>query len=313
MKLAVLILSFVLICIRCFAIDVAYVCNDSYAHMLATSVESMLDSKSEVDDINIFVLQHDFTEKTISDLTKLVGDRAHIQFIKFNIDQLKDAPDNFDIMTYAKILIFDKLPHLDKVLYIDSDTLIVSSLAEFYDTDLGDNYAGVVQDQQYFGGVADEGYDVVYKNIKGWFNAGVMLLNMKKCLKDDIPSKFFYHMKNVKHFYGDQPIFNYLFGDKIVYVGLKWNAVSIIFLEPRYRHPASIYSDAEFQDALKAPAIVHLSGRGYVSARHPWHVNFFMCLRKTPWRHVEKRLLTEMYLRSIALTDLWEIIKVKYF
>lgn len=140
-----------------------------------------------------------------------------------------------------------------------------------------------------------------------------MLLNIKKCIKDDIFSKFFYQMKNIEHFFGDQPIFNYLFQDKILYVGLKWNVTSVMFLEPWYRHPGSIYSEAEFQDALKAPSIVHLSGREYVNARHPWHIDFFLYLRRTPWRSVERRLLTEMHLRSIALTDLWKILKLKYF
>lgn len=317
MKVALLALFLFLSCVRCFAIDVVYVCNDGYAYMLATSIESMLSNKANGDDINIFVLQHDFTDKTISSLVNVVRGRAHIQFIKFDIHQLDGAPENFHIMTYSKILILDKLTHLSKVLYIDVDTLIVSSLAEFYDTDLGDNYAAVVQDQHYpieaDGEYNTKLYNGIYKNVKGWFNAGVMLLNIKKCLQDDILSKFFYHMKNVKHFYGDQPIFNHIFDRKIIYAKLKWNVTTANLVAPTYKHPAPLYSEAELKEAALRPSIVHLSGHGYLDTLNPWHVDFFSYLRKTPWRHLERRLLMHMHLRSIGLTDMWEILKLKYF
>lgn len=314
MKIYLLFLSLFLSCFRCFAINVAYVCNDEYVHVLAASVESMLSNKSQADEISIFVLHCDFTDKTILRLTTLVKNRANIEFVRFDKGELKDVPDTSEIMhimMYAKNLIFDKLSYLDKVLYMDVDTIILSSLDELYKTDLGDNYAAVVQDQLYFSNA--EAYGGLYDNVKGWFNSGVMLLNMRKCVKEKIFPKFLYQMKNVKHFFGDQPIFNYLFGKKIIYIRPKWNATSVIFVQPNYRHPALIYSEAEFNEAMKSPAIVHLSGRGYVNARHPRHVDFFLYLRKTPWRGLERRLLVEMHLRSIVGTDLWDILKIKYF
>lgn len=63
-------------------------------------------------------------------------------------------------------------PHLDlpdKIIYLDTDTIINNDIKELYDIDIDKYEAGVVR-------------DIIFKNFVGffnYFNAGVMLLNLK--------------------------------------------------------------------------------------------------------------------------------------
>lgn len=50
-------------------------------------------------------------------------------------------------MTYGRLMLFEELPFLDKVLYLDTDMLVVNDgLDDIYSTNLDGKYAAVVED-----------------------------------------------------------------------------------------------------------------------------------------------------------------------
>lgn len=318
-KIKVIIFLLSTFLIDCFAITInlAYVCNDRYVYMLATSLESVLSNKAEDDNINIYVLNPDFTEDTISKLRTMIGKRASVTFITFDVEPFeRDAPKDFHFMAYTKCLVIKELSHLDKVLFLDVDTIVLQSLKELFETPLGDNYAGVVQDDQY-----QEKLDLydnkklhggIYKNVKNIFNSGVMLLNIRKCIADDIVERFLYQMKFVKHLYGDQPIFYYLFDEKVVYVKPKWNAASLYFCKYLPFNKYIIYTENEIEEAKTNPAIIHFSGRTFLNINHPKRWMFFEYLSKTPWGpSLGKLLSAEELLRIVYDMSFFEFLKLK--
>lgn len=302
-----------------FAIDIAYVSDDACAFKLAASIASLLENKSDSDDIKIYVLTPNFRDETIKRLKSIVKTRGEIKFFYFDfaaLDKLNqlDNMRHFPTTAYAKALIPNMLSDLDKVLYIDADTLILGSLKELWETELKDNYVAAVQDEAYWG-YLDKilnriVYNNLYKDIKKMFNSGVMLLNLKKCRENNIRDKFLYQMGNVKHFFGDETIFYYLFYGKILYVEPKWNSGPLIrnFKLRAY----TMYSKTEIEKAKHSPVTLHLYDDSYKDPLDNFHWMFMSYLYKTPWKYKITDVLKERAKRTGSYIKLTELIKEKF-
>lgn len=306
-----------------FAIDVAYVCDEACAFKLAASIESLLGNKSDSDDIKIYVITPNFCDDTIKKLKLIVKTRGVIKFFYFDfaeLDKFNRLPNmrHFSTTAYAKALIPNILSDLDKVLYIDADTLILGSLKELWGTELKDNYVAAVQDEAYWG-YLDKVlnkivYNNLYKGVKNMFNSGLMLLNLKKCREDSIRDKFLYQMRNVKHFFGDETIFYYLFYGKILYVAPKWNSGPLI--RNGKLRAYTMYSKAEIEKARHSPIILHLYDDSYKDPLDHFHWMFMWYLYQTPWKYMINDVLkarvdrTERYLH---ITDMIKHTCIHYY
>ncbi len=104
-----------------------------------------------------------------------------------------NANTHFTPYTLLRLLA-DKVDMPDKYIYLDTDTIINNDLAELYNIDIEDYELGVVRD--------------AYRISKTYFNAGVMLVNHKKCLKTGLFEKARYLIINKKMLYADQDALN---------------------------------------------------------------------------------------------------------
>lgn len=300
------------------AIDIVFVCDNNYAFMLATSIESILSNKNQNDDINIYVIHPDFEPKIVKNIRQVVRNRASVSFIKFDLEALKNYPKTFHIMGYAKALIPSLLLQINKVLYLDVDTIILGSLKPLWKTSLNDNYVAAAQNQFYEKIIESENrtkYRKRYKNVKLFFNSGVMLLNLKKMREDDIEKKFIYEMENHTHYFGDQPIFNYLFGEKVIYLSPIWNAQSNLFIHKNFDPGHLITPPIELKKAIANPVIVHFSGCHYIDKYHFFHGTFLYFMHKTPWRKlsriVHEKGLEPMIDKTVDQLNLFEFLWIK--
>lgn len=131
--------------------------------------------------------------------------------------------------TYYRFLIpkfIDKT--VEKVLYIDSDLLVVGSLREILDLDLKDNYIAAGLDE-YCSEIAKVVLEM--PNEYSYFNAGVMLLNIKKIVQDNIFEKAVEFMLNNldKIKWHDQDALNAVIDNKLIVLNKKWNLNSFYF------------------------------------------------------------------------------------
>lgn len=305
-------------CLKAFCIDIVFVCNKNYSHLLAACIESILTNKNANDEITIHVLHPDFSDKVIGMLEKIVKTRGKINFIKFDINKLAKFPGTFHIMGYAKALVPEYLPNLNKALYLDVDTMVLKSLNFLWNTDISNVYAAVVQNQFYEKSIENNNeskYNGKYSNVAKFFNSGVMLLNLEKIRADQIDKKFFYEMENEPHYYGDQPILNYVFKNKVKYLEPKWNAQSNLFLDKKFENGPLELDVNELREAIKDPCIVHFCSKAYKSKFHFFQGAFLYFMHKTPWHkqavqiHEECESLT--ILHSIDSINLLEFFKIK--
>jgi len=195
---------------------------------------------------------------------------------QINLIDLKDKFSNINLgnyITYAayfRIMLPSLLPNLEKIIYIDTDTLVREDLSELWDFDIGENYIAAVPN--YYGGVTQR-----KKHKRAGFlstdfciNSGVMLMNLKEWRTNDIEQKCLAKIgdkKLCKIEAGDQVILNFVCYPKIAFLPCKWNVTEskIRSYNGYIRRYDIFYSAGELNEAWNNPAIFHWTG-----PKKPW-------------------------------------------
>ncbi|RXH58408.1 Glycosyl transferase, family 8 [Granulicella sibirica] len=173
-------------------------------------------------------------------------------------------------------------PSVEKVLYLDSDTIVLADLGELWQFDLGDAFLGAVP----------EPYDYSQRHPLGfgpddlYINAGVMLLNLAKWRAERIVPKFLdfaYENKSLL-FSLEQDVINSVLRGSIRDIGYEWNWQAVF---PRFSHKDLGLSAERYAELRRHPKIVH-----FLSRYKPWYFRwqphykkvYYSALAQTPWR-----------------------------
>lgn len=122
---------------------------------------------------------------------------------------------------YAKLFIQDLLPDLDKVLYLDTDLIVLNDLTGLYNMAFDDNYIIGCESHDFGKIQASE------LGIPKYLNSGVMLLDLKAMRKnkvsDYVRANFKPLVNKVKTWIYDETIINGLLYDKVKFIPEEWN------------------------------------------------------------------------------------------
>lgn len=215
-----------LACINIFAIDpqqkksqvnipIAMALDDGYTYPTIVSITSIMENASR-DTYYDFYIMHPSNFKTdnknkIMSLTKKYN-KCKIKFINME-KAYSSAYDKGHITTpaYYRLSLPDKLPNIDKILWLDGDTLIFKDLREMYNLDMRGLYCrGLLDDYPHrlskFGIKCDK-----------YICSGVMVMNLKDMRRDRVVQKFnkFIKANNSKLAQHDQTVINYVCRGKI--------------------------------------------------------------------------------------------------
>ena len=181
------------------AIRICMACDDKYAMHCASAVASMIDNHKSEEKLEFFILNSAISKKSQSRLEKLGNTKvSSLKLINVNPLDFKNCPlpenMHFSLETYFRLKLPDFFPDFDKVLYIDCDVTVLGDVKELWELDIAGVYAAVCEDivpvehlREFIGDFAN-------------FNAGVMVINLKKwredrisqkCLLNIIPKRFF--------------------------------------------------------------------------------------------------------------------------
>lgn len=178
--------------------------------------------------------------------------------------------------TYYRLLLPNLLPNdISKVLYLDVDIIVRQDVQKFYELDIENYYAAAVTDEL-------DVYQCKRLQLSKYFNAGVILFNIKKLRKDNCLQQFFEIAKRDDIRFQDQDILNIAFKDNWLNAELSWNAGSVLF------HP-DIFCDtsesvASVRKAVHNPFIVHFTGKykpWQFTCCHPYKKEYLKYLMKT--------------------------------
>jgi lipopolysaccharide biosynthesis glycosyltransferase len=161
------------------------------------------------------------------------------------------------IATYYRLILPELLPNINKIIYLDGDTLILDDLKEMYDINM-DNY--------YYKGFLDTGKDYFLPNNDNYICSGVLLINLENLRNDDIVNKMYLYMikNNQNLYFHDQSIINDVCSEKIGILPAKfgifnekslnslYNITNLAYKNKKYR-----YSKKELRNAYFHPSILH--------------------------------------------------------
>lgn len=218
-------------------IPIFFTIDDGYAPFLAVALNSAIKNSNPQRRYSAIVLYQALNETNIAKLKSLETENFKISLtpMKANFDALDDRMSNrlrcdyFTLTIYFRLFIPAMFPQYDKGIYIDSDVVLTSDIAELYDIEIGDNLIGACNDLS----IADIPPLVAYtENAVGvnkheYINSGVLLMNLKQMREVDLEGHFL-NLLNTYHFDSiapDQDYLNAMCNGKIYYLDESWDAM----------------------------------------------------------------------------------------
>ena len=132
-------------------------------------------------------------------------------------------------MTLMRCVLPKYLPNLDRILWLDVDTIVQDNIDELWDLDLTDYY---------FTGSLEAEKSTPEKP---YINAGVMMINLKKLRQDGMDDILIDALNTKKFDFADQDCINELCQDKILVIPSTYNANDYTekCTNPKIRHFAA--------------------------------------------------------------------------
>ena len=272
-------------------INICLSCDDKYAQYAGVVIASILANAKDNENLCFYILDGNISEDSKNKLKNLINIKpCEINFIEVKEDDFKDYlkinnHDYISIATYYRLKLSTLLPNIDRIIYLDCDVIVNSSLADLFNTDLDNNV---------FAGVLD--IDLAIRNNPTYINAGVLLMDLKKVRELGIEEKFLnYAINNHANIeLGDQGIINDVLKNQIKIVDPTYNVQSACFI-----------NRSSFE---KKPIIVH-----YVGSKKPWHLEstsihkelYFKYLDLTSWKLTLKEKLKLVFINNPMSFIVW--------
>lgn len=121
-------------------------------------------------------------KRTLTDICNSHQNNISFLYIDDSFDSFKRAAKHISIETNFRLKIASLIPNVEKCIYLDSDLILTENISKLWMQDIDDYYFAAVTDK------------------KVGFNAGVLLINLKKWREDNLEKKFFeYAKENMSH------------------------------------------------------------------------------------------------------------------
>ena len=157
-------------------------------------------------DIYIMVT-NDFTKENKDKLKSIQEHYPHHCTISFiNMTNMYEEQKSFPKSKYYRLALHEKLPHIDKIIYLDGDTMIFEDLTELIDLNMKDYYILGFLDSLFWA------LEIYGRKNAIVLNSGVLLMDLKALRDNNVTYKFnqFMISNNNSVIQEDQTIINYL-------------------------------------------------------------------------------------------------------
>lgn len=296
--------------------NILYSSNDSYARHLAVSMCSLLDRNRQCPSITIYIMSIGLSPDSKEKLRR-IGDQYGRKLVILELGDLKDRFDyqvdtgGYDISIMGRFFMGEMLPEdVDRVLYLDCDTVAAQPLDKLWNTDLEGQILGAVMEPTIYKAVKES---VDLGEMDPYYNSGVLLVDLEKWRAEHVQRRLldYWKEKGGKLFASDQDVLNGALKGKIKALPPRYN----FFTNYRYfsygdfirRCPSyRTVTEEMFVTAKKHPAIIH-----YAGDERPWirgNLNHYrrayeIYLSKTPWVGTCKERGKELYMLAYHVLD----------
>ena len=315
--------------------NILYFTSDAFTSVAAVSIVSLFENNKDAVEINVYIIDDGISESN----RNLLNDMVRKYHRKVYYIPAPDPSEFFNFLfksryqmghSYMRMCIGSLLPEgMEKVLCLDSDTLVTGNIRELWELEMGDNILA---------GVAD---CVNVKAFKHQFmldaddiycNAGMFLVNLKVWREKGVEQKICQTIKahNGNIFFFEQTLMNYACKGKIIKLEAKYNSYTLFYALTfknliRWRRPTNFYSEAEVDEAKKDSRIIHFTRNFYMTSRpwvencdHPLTEMYRRYKKLTPWKEISpdnrpaKKKLQYKFMHCIPQSLLASIVNVMY-
>ena len=224
-------------------------------------------------------------------------DGGHIAFHEVPDDRLEGLPTKGFTRkaTWYRVFLPELLPDVDRLLYLDSDLIVVDDLTPLWDVDLTGHWLGAVTNVFQHNDFNRPG-DLGLSGPEVYFNAGVLLMNLAEMRRDRRTDALLAYARDNAELisWRDQDALNVVLGDRRLPLHPRWNCMNALFV---FDYAADVFEPGALEEAMRDPAIRHFEGP---AINKPWHYTCDREMRElydrhrahTPWPRVRREGVT---------------------
>jgi lipopolysaccharide biosynthesis glycosyltransferase len=306
---------------------IALVCalDDGYAMPMATMVRSVLANLAPGYELQLYVIDGGITPESKAKILASVeadglpptgGDRCPITWLPPSAAMLErmsqfKTSGHLSLSTYYRLFLPELLPsHLQKVIYLDCDLVVMTDLGQLWQLDIEPHYLLAAQDVGILQ-VSNPSGLLNYRELgipaEGkYFNAGVLVLNLARWRQTRMGWQIIEYMEQNPDFIRlhDQDALNAMLFDKWGELDLRWNQTPHLYRNFRSWRETP-FSEEVYRRTVASPYIIH-----FASSAKPWnrythhhHRQFYQYLDQTAWSGWRFPLWQDLQQRTRRITQ----------
>lgn len=253
--------------------------SEMYVPYAGIAISTLLKNNQDIDELHVFLATRNLSEENRGKLEKLENE-YHRKFVYLNADKIYDKINEYGCKdwngsqaTWMKLFVMSEIPSsIDRLLYLDSDTLITGSLKELGEMDLEEHPIAAVIDS-----ISPKSSERLKLEGRPYHNGGLLLFNLQYWREHDTESKMLQHLKeNIQNYpVNDQDLINDFFRDGILTLNPKFNFQGTHFF----------YRDKTYFSTIRWKPGLYYSPETIAEARKDIRViHFFRFCGEYPWQ-----------------------------
>lgn len=279
---------------------VMYTCDNNYVWLMGISTISLFENNQGIKELKVYLLGENISEENKNEL-KTIGEKYGREVEIIDVPKLNIPPSlvsaRWPLSAFTRLFSGVILPaDVERILYLDCDTIISGNLSELDNVDFNGNIAMGVKDC--IGGTYKKNVGLDFNSL--YINAGVILFNLDELRKVNINVEIENYMGKYEKLinYADQDILNGMFKGRIGELNPKYDVMTIDVVHTykeiqKLRRPTNFYEEEELRKAVTSPAIIHYTTNMLVvrpwfsNTDHPFAGEFKRYMDMSPWKNRE--------------------------
>ncbi|MFL1780564.1 Glycosyltransferase family 8 domain protein [Candidatus Hepatincolaceae symbiont of Richtersius coronifer] len=298
-------------------INIVFASNKYYLPHMATCIASIFINAASTSLIKIHILHSTIDVKEQNKILSLLSlSKNKLSTIEFmdltNIKIDYEIGGYYSVETMYRLYIVKLFPILDRLIYLDCDTIVLTDLRKLLDEDMSNLYIAGTKDQILIhyakenkiikgqgGGIFDYYNSVLnfsHEDITKYIQAAVLVFNLKKIRQDHKENVMLEIQEKFPNLWWlDQDIINYAFKNQIKHLSGRWNFGGWLYEkairgEGKEQLLLTPKENAEFKDAMENPYIIHYAGH-FKPNKHSrafirlYYKEYWIYRQYTPYRY----------------------------
>ena len=246
------------------SIPIAMGTDDNYALLTLVAITSAMENIGPSSYYHFYIMHPNAlsseSKNRLLEIEKMYK-KCKVSLINMN-DQFKDVPINKNVsfVTYYRLVLANALPNIEKIIWLDSDVLVLDDLYPMYSLSMKNLH---------FRGLFDD----YYVTSQPYICAGVLLINLNELRLDHMVSKFYDFINNNTNSLtqNDQTVINVVSRDKLGYLPPFYGIFTHFYFPKIFKkyskkvEEQNVYSLIDLRNAIENPAILHFT-------KKPWNI-----------------------------------------